>query len=70
MCNFPARELLAEQRRVCREADASHDMKQIRTAAAYVQETMRLRLAHEELTGCECWLEARKELDHAQTPRS
>ena len=65
MCNFPAKQLLAEQRRVCREADASHDIAQIRNAAAYVKANLNLRIMHEEMTGCECWLAARKELDHA-----
>ena len=69
MCDFPAKKLLDEQRRVCREADESHDMAKIHRAAQYVQGTYRLRICHEELTGCKCWYEAVEEFDHAESSR-
>lgn len=62
-CSFPAIILLAEMRRVAREADSSRDSAQIAYAACYVKATNDLRLAHEDITGCDCWYRAIEWMD-------
>lgn len=60
MCDFPAAMLYSQMRRVAHEADESHDPAKILYAAAYIKATNDLRLAHEDLTECQCWYEAIK----------
>lgn len=67
-CSFPARILAAEMHRVAREADLSQDSVQIMYACAYVKATCDLRLAHEDLTGCQCWYEAVAQYDKEKEP--
>lgn len=62
MCDFPSSQLLAEMRRVARAADDSRDQAQIGYAANYARLTGELRMAHEDVTGCQCWYEA---VEHA-----
>lgn len=62
-CYFPAIPLLGEMRRIAREADSSHDPAQIAYAACYVRATNDLRLAHEDITGCDCWYRAIEWMD-------
>jgi hypothetical protein len=64
-CDFPALTLVREMRRVAKEAGdgtASHAL--MLYSCAYVRATNQLRLAHEDMTQCECWYEA---LDAAGT---
>lgn len=69
VCQFPAKQLLLEQRRVCAEADRSKDLGKIRAAAEYVRKTHSLRLQHEDMTGCQCWIKTvLEESGHAANP--
>lgn len=66
MCNFPALLLISEMRKIAREADKTNDPARILYAAAYVKATNDLRLAHEDLSECQCWYDALKLHDEAE----
>ena len=58
MCNFPASELVRLRRQVAEQADLSADPAFVENSAAFVLGVDRLRIAHEELTDCNCWYKA------------
>jgi len=60
MCDFPAAELLRMRRQVAISADASNDTTFVRNAMQFAKGVDDVRLAHEDLTGCQCWYEAVK----------
>lgn len=66
MCDFPAKQLIAEQRRICAEADKTDDPARVSDAADYVRLTNMLRLRHEDLTECRCWYSAVQEANSVQ----
>jgi hypothetical protein len=57
-CNFPAKELLAERKRIAALADTSDDPGFVDRCAKYVVATDQLRILHEEATLCNCWYDA------------
>lgn len=57
-CPFPARQLLAVRREMARKADTSKDPAVKRLCSEMVLHIEQLRLAHYDLTGCDCWYEA------------
>jgi hypothetical protein len=65
-CTFPAEALIREMRKVCADADATHDLDSISKAARYVRDTNLLRHDHEELTSCGCWYVAVNKLRNAR----
>jgi hypothetical protein len=65
MCDFPAKALLMERRRVAQEADKTSDPGKVRLACEFVSAVDDARLAHEELTGCNCWQRALMEVEAA-----
>jgi len=58
MCKFPAAELLRMRRQLSRKADESDDQTFVRKVAEFVKATDDLRLAHADLTECNCWQRA------------
>ena len=60
MCDFPAVVLKEARRKAAEDADKSADETFVRSACGFILAVDRLRLAHEELTGCKCWYEAGK----------
>ena len=59
-CDFPVAALKELRSQAAADADQSDDETFVRTACAFVLAVDRLRLAHEDLTGCKCWYEALK----------
>ena len=55
MCDFPSETLLKMRRDVAVSADMQTDPAAVRAAMEFVSAVDRLRLAHEDLTGCPCW---------------
>jgi hypothetical protein len=60
MCDFPAAQLLAYQRRLARECDTTDDPGLIRARMEAALHVQQLRLAHEDVDGCKCWYAAVK----------
>ena len=58
MCKFPASELLRMRRQLARQADESDDDAFILKVAEFIKGTDIARLAHAELTECNCWQRA------------
>lgn len=63
MCNFPAKELLAERKRIAALADTSDDPGFVSRASQFVLATDQLRMFHEDVTGCCCWYQAVRDTD-------
>ena len=64
MCDFPARQLVAEMKRVAHEADESNSHATVLYACAFVKAVNDLRFAHEDLDECQCWYKALREHNH------
>lgn len=62
-CNFPAKELLRMRRQLVAQADCSTDDAFVRQVAEFVKGTDDLRLVHLEMTECNCWAQALREMD-------
>lgn len=67
MCNFPAKELLRMRRQVASQADKSNDPHFVETAGRFLMGIDRLRMDHEELSGCGCWYEAVRNTEQVTT---
>jgi hypothetical protein len=58
MCEFQAEVLLKMKREAGRVADSARDQERATDAMRFCMQVDQLRLAHEDLTGCECWYAA------------
>jgi hypothetical protein len=54
-CEFPAKQLLKMRREAALSADKIGEDRLIRETMEFVLAIDQLRLAHEALTGCQCW---------------
>lgn len=57
-CDFPATQLIELRREISERADKSNDPYFVRSCCNFVLAVDLLRLAHEDVDGCQCWLEA------------
>lgn len=59
LCSFPAKELLAYRRELSTTADKLNSNGQtLRDVMRCVMAIDTLRLAHEDILGCQCWAQA------------
>lgn len=61
MCDFPAKQLLEQRRRISERASHMQDDTLISACAEFVLRCDQLRLLHEQITECECWYDALRE---------
>lgn len=57
-CDFPARQLLEQARRITTETDPLGDPAKLTYACGFIKAIGDLHRYHEDLTGCQCWYEA------------
>ena len=56
-CEFPAAQLVKMRREIAKQADMSSDPEFVSNCCNFVMAVDRLRLAHEDVNGCQCWYE-------------
>jgi hypothetical protein len=62
-CEFPSKQLHAERWKAIHIASSTRDHEVVDRAMKVVLAIDNLRLAHEDLTDCQCWYSAVKEAE-------
>lgn len=57
-CDFPAEQLKKMRRELAERADKSSDQGFVSNCCNFIMAVDRLRLAHEDVDGCQCWYAA------------